>query len=79
MSPYNAEKVEIANKLYAQVLEKAYNIEALENIQRSAKQLLGIKEFRNNEEGGDDVTGYVVLIYFGLSIILILILLAVGV
>ena len=27
----------------------------------------------------DDVTGYVVLIYFGLSIILILILLAVGV
>ena len=79
MSPYNAEKVEIANKLYVQVLEKAYNIEALENIQRSAKQLLGIKEFRNNEEGGDDVTGYVVLIYFGLSIILILILLAVGV
>ena len=79
MSPYNAEKVEIANKLYAQVLEKAYNIEALENIQRSAKQLLGIKEFRNNEEDGDDVTGYVVLIYFGLSIILILILLAVGV
>ena len=79
MSPYNAEKVEIANKLYAQVLEKAYDIEALENIQRSAKQLLGIKEFRNNEEGGDDVTGNVVIIFFALSIILILILLAVGV
>ena len=33
--------------------------------------------FRNNEEVGDDVTGYDVLIYFGLSIIRLLMLFAV--
>lgn len=43
MNPYDAEKVEIANKLYASVIKQAYNIETLEAIQASAEQLLGIK------------------------------------
>ncbi len=50
MNPYDAEKVDIANRLYAQVLEQAYNIKALENIQQSAKQLLGIKEDINMQK-----------------------------